>query len=521
MSQFKPFYEVEQGYDSLKRYLNMIVKLLPDCIKKYSPEDQVLLNDFLLVLQHYEEADYNRESLSNRFAEYSHKYNRSETYLHTPFLWFTVDYFEKANLILSLAEFHGTSFYKYLVEPFRRSSTTVNAFQLIHESSSLTDLEWERLQYNINKIQASLTDEQLRIIETVYSSISETGIHSMNPHRLRKYITKKMNISITSRYLNHFFSFLGAQWSIWFYPPAFGLKHLFINFQLDESTSLDEIIDFQNPANTTLCYNRIYRILRFHNSFSGYLIVPLSQKDQLRTYLQQCEHQGQLILHNLMEITDTYMSASLKLYKAGRGWHSLSRTKLEQLTLKLKTKQPKKRRIKLPFFFRTNSFNHYYKVLKQHHDPLPAITLYCKFSRNLSFKDLALDFNETQSTFNTSELSLLSDLIRNHVCQPTFFLTRLIYDFSLDFYLITLPLMQLKQLAHVLTWLPYGHFIFTETNIYIWAFLTPEIVQWMRTDLEWSVLAVSSHLYSKQLDLSWFNEDTNQWRAPLVLRSTS
>jgi len=96
---------VRPGRESFKRFIKTIVNQLPAHIEGYPPTDQVLLNDFLSVLQHYEEADNQRNRLSKRFEWYIKSISGTEQYLQIPFLWFTYNYFWNANLLLNISKF--------------------------------------------------------------------------------------------------------------------------------------------------------------------------------------------------------------------------------------------------------------------------------------------------------------------------------------------------------------------------------------------------------------------------------
>lgn len=66
---------VRPGRESFKRFIKTILDQLPAHIEQYPPQDsQDLLNDFLSVLQYYEEADYQRKRLSKWFDAESLKW---------------------------------------------------------------------------------------------------------------------------------------------------------------------------------------------------------------------------------------------------------------------------------------------------------------------------------------------------------------------------------------------------------------------------------------------------------------
>ena len=80
-----------------KKMIKTVIDQLPKYIQYYSPVDQMILTNFLLLIEYYEEAEYNREYLKHRLLEYNRKLLKTSEYLHTPFLWFTHTYFQKAS----------------------------------------------------------------------------------------------------------------------------------------------------------------------------------------------------------------------------------------------------------------------------------------------------------------------------------------------------------------------------------------------------------------------------------------
>ena len=105
--------EVSHQRKTWKRFMKTILSRLPAYVEKYPPAEQTLLTEFLNVLQHFEEADFNRKKLSNRFDEFDQKYYLTEQYYRLPFLWFTHTYLTNANLLLSVSRFHADIFKEY------------------------------------------------------------------------------------------------------------------------------------------------------------------------------------------------------------------------------------------------------------------------------------------------------------------------------------------------------------------------------------------------------------------------
>lgn len=502
-----------------KRFMETILSQLPNYVTNYPPSDQIVLNEFLSVLQSYEvDTQAARKQLLESFQRFNNKYRNSEKFWSLPFLWFVESYFQNAYNLLSVASFHADDFYEYFVKQLRGDSDTHGVFQLVSKGTPLTDFAWEQLQYACNRLSVPLTSEELHVLEIVHTLCMEIGIKALNQSYIKNYFLNRAKSPTLSRKLVGLFSRLDSNWLLYFYTPAFDLELLFFHFQLSESTFLEDIIDFHDPTNTTLCYSNIYWIRGFHNTYCGILFVPTKFVESLRKYLQQCERLGQLILYELTKIDTSHLSVSLFLYQATKGWRNPTQTDWRRLVPILKTQNPRKKRIKHFSFYLSPPFNKFWHH-NQSHNPSQIIALYCKIPRRFSFQELPLGSHNSQITMRLSkpEIKLLRELYLQKTLHVCFLSLRLISEFSLDNYWITLPKMPLDQLSRLLAWLPSSYLYLTETNIHIWTFLTSKLAQWLRTDLEWSVMPIVENHNPKNLVFDWYDLKTQQWKAPLVL----
>ncbi len=509
--------EVVGRRETIKRYIRTVIENLPTFIENYNPPDKQILTDFLTVLNHFEEADYDRLLLSQRFEGFNHKYYQSKEYRKLPFLWFAVDYFGNANRILNITDFHAEDFYQYLVTYLRNNPDIVGSFTLIRENTSLGDSQWEKLQYACNQIPP-LKKNELQALQTVYVLIEEKNLGGLN-HNLIKTTIADTSSSQFSKKLNSYFASMEALWFFNFYPPAFGLEPFVFHFQLSESTSLPEIINFQDSTNYILCISDVFRINDFPNTFIGILYVPTPLVHYLHTYLQNFKNQRKVILHELSQLINIRMSASFALYRAEKGWLEFS-TKIRRSLEPLKTMKPKRRRNVLlnPFYF-SPGFSSLWNYLK-YPDPIQIINIFCKNRGFYSYKELPFGSTtrRVKKQFSKQEFSVIKELHRFQVVNVGFFCQRLILNFSPDQYWIKLPLIPLNQLLRLLEWLPYTHIYFTKTNIHIWAYLTSKISEWLRTDLKWEVMPIILNHIPLTLKISWFDENSLQWKTPHILK---
>ncbi|MFW9903171.1 MAG: hypothetical protein ACFFFH_02480 [Candidatus Thorarchaeota archaeon] len=513
---------VRPGRESFKRFISTIVNLLPPHIEQYPESDQSLIWDFLSVVQNYEEADYQRNKLSKRFNDFNNKLSGTDKLLHTTFLWFAFTYFSNADRLLNISKFHADTFYEYLVKHLRGTATIPGVYGLIKENVPLTDLSWEELQYETNKLLIPLTNDQLQILKTVYQVIMKEGVHALDPRELKASIFDQVKFPRRfklNKELSQFFSLIDSQWSYRFHSPAFGLKHVFCHFQLQNSTSLKEVIDFENPQNTVLGISDIFLDRNLPNNCIGLLRIPSQDFYPLKTHLQECERQGGIIIKKMEEITTRSYSGSLSYYRANTGWIDPSPTKMRRLVQLLQAKNLKKRQEADPSFFIPPPFNPKWNF---RHHPLPTeiIKLFCNLSpHTYSFSNLPLQFSNKQGTFLTrGEVGLLKQLIYNQVVQIGFLSWRLVYEFSLDLYCIKLPNIPLFQLNYFLELIPFCDIYFTENNIFLWTRLKPKLVRWVKKEFNWPIIPIRRIIPYKKPEFSHFDPVNQQWITPELLQ---
>ena len=95
-----------------KKMIKTVLEQLPQFIKRYSPEERVLLDKFMKQLNDFEKAEKNRTDLNNNYGEYTKGLLGTKEYLQTPFLWFAAAYFQKAKLTLNWSNFKASTYIK-------------------------------------------------------------------------------------------------------------------------------------------------------------------------------------------------------------------------------------------------------------------------------------------------------------------------------------------------------------------------------------------------------------------------
>jgi len=506
-------------HESLKKYIKTILDQLPQYIEAYPPEEQELLKEFLSILSHYEEAEFKRSELSNKFETYRQDIISRKNYPVLPFLCFLSTYFRNALVILNNSGFHAKLFYEYLIKHLRGSTQFQGVYGFIRKKVALFDLAWELLQYECSKLTSPLTSDQLQILNTVYSCRKELGVHTLDSKHLRFEVNEKSNQPLTVSELTRFFTLIEGKWFLHFFPPAFGLTRLSFRIQLIEPNELNDIINFQDPSNTVLCVSDVHAIRNSKNEYIGTFLIPTRCIDRFTEYILHHKEQSNLVIKNLSKIETSFRTTSLEIYEAGVGWKEPSKTKLNLLKTKLLSEKPRETysnalsTLNIPQSFNSNWY------YNQHPLPGKIIELYCRIPEAYSFIELPFRSLKSGNTKSLSrdEIGLLKQLYYNKVVNIGFVPWRMIYEFSLDRYCIEIPQKPILKLKQLLFLLPYSFTYITKDKIYIWAFLTPHLVNWIKNRLKWNIYPVIWTQQLQDLSFEWFNKTTLQWKIPRIL----
>ncbi len=509
--------------DNLQYSIQTILDQLTDYIPMYSQKDQIHLNEFIRVLHHYKEADYDRKNLAQRYQDFRHEVLNAEQYLRLPFYWFVGTFLKNAHLLLNVSKFHANPFYEYIIHILRGNSQKNGVFQMIRHIKPLSDLVWEELQQESDKFLVPLTSTQFEILKAVYSCISDEGIYALDPQKLKISIQHQVRFPRKTKPLpeiKRLFSLLEGQWFIRFSSLAFGLERLFFHFQLEESISLKEIFDFQNPNNTVLCMSDVFEVRRSPRTYLGIFYIPTHELNDFKNFVLAKDEEGFLILNDLQRINTKWSSISLNRYQPKTGWSELSPTEMQQIALSLKSKKPRKRsknRLSLyippPF-----NLNWYY-----HQHPLPQ-NIIRFFSNNpnigYSFSNLPLGVtnDRKKKILSTTEIGLLKQLYYNQVIHIGFVPWRLVYEDSIDFYSINLPKIRDYQLERFLNIPLYSEIHETDKNIKIWVRLPPKLIQWIEDELNWEIFPLLLHHFPFDPDIHWFDSERLRWKTPEFLK---
>lgn len=510
--------------ESLQQSLLTILNHLPENFAQYPPEDQLILNKLLQVLNHFKEANYDRKRLAQRMTNLRQEILGSEIYLTTPFYWCIGTFLKNAHLLLlNTFKYHANEFYTYMIHILRGATPKSGIYQLTRRGISFGDFAWEELQYESNRRLISLTDEQIRILEAVYSFITESGIYAMDPTRLRVYLDEQAIISKlhSTPELKRLFALIDARWFFHLYPPAFGLEVLIVRFEIDPSVTIESVIDCNQVRNTTLRTSNVYRVSDQPHSYLGIFLVPDHNIEQLMSYFKRCEENDLLSLAGMAKVQTSQKSASLRLYRANTGWTKPSITMLRRITPEL-TSQTFQGVQKGPSsLFYPPPFNSRWSFT-QHPLPLQIIELYCQIPPNYDYSVLPLisrirpDRSVKQLTI--AEIGLLKQLYYNRVMNVGFVSWYLVQEFSLDYYCLILPSLPLFQLQRFLELLPFSDLFFTPRFILVLTHLTAPLHKWIKNDLGWNVFPITSYYTPITPQIDWFQKHTLQWISPHVLR---
>ncbi|MHA2246624.1 MAG: hypothetical protein ACXADY_16905 [Candidatus Hodarchaeales archaeon] len=520
-----------KGRSSFKRFILTILEKMPSFIEKYPKNDRILLTEFLNVLQFHEVEKFENRMLFSRHSEaFIGKYHlKHKKYYELPFLWFAIDYFNIANRILSAEGFHADQFNQYLVNFLRDESRIQGVFGLVRDTTPLINLKWEILQYSCNKFTVPLIQDQLLILESVFSLIPKAGLKNLTQQRLKtevvnkrkKVQTGKRKKRMKPRELQRLFTLLDAQWNLRFCLSTLDLGRLYFHLQLSDSNQLPEILGYKETGNTTLTASTVYRERNFNN-YLGILLLPIEMMRPMEIHLKRCEEKRKIKLHEVSKIIDIQMSRSLKLYEAGKGWRTLGSKEKRKLNQNPKTVNNTNKKNSTTQFVSPRFYTDWhFQQDGEHNTPSQFIDLYCKAVPAFSFDDLQYSdpSKKKHSRFSKPEQDMLSYLYKEEVIQIDFNPIRLMSDFSLNEFWIEIPSnVQQDHLMMIISYLPDCHIISTKINTYLWTRLTPEFVKCFINDLGWKVTPVINIYPGEKTKEDWFDHDSNKWK-PINLLS--
>jgi len=508
-------------HNSLKKSIFTILHQLSLRTKGYPPSEQNRLKFFLVLIQHYEEADFDRKTLVNRFTKYGEETLQDEEYLSLPFLWFTGTYTLNARVLLQHSKFHATPFYEFIAKHLRR------VFRLVNSSQPLSSMLWEELQYDANKLLGNLTKRDIETIMVEFRLLKEKGVIALSLRQQKEYIADYIEFSKKEKpfvELNRLFTILNGKWFLRFHSPAFDLSRVFFEFKTLGSTSLNDVIDFTNHENTTLTTSDIYHTREDPNRFLGFLIIPNGHISELQTHLMECQNNGNIILEKYSPVTDIRKSTSLRLYQPEKGWLNTNSSFLSRLrrcilsngseVLEQSTSS------NLNDIYIPDPLNNKWSY-RNHPLPHRIIELYCKISNEYSFRNLPINFDKIKkpSDLTIDELGLLKQLYYNKVVYPGFVPWQIVYEFSLNNFCVYLPKIPFSNLKELIKILPFSEVYFTEDIICLFSRLTVQIANWIQSKLGWETSMITIVQKPIELNLEWFNKELLNWEVPEVLSS--
>ena len=498
--------------------IQTVIKQLPQYIQQYSHRDQLVLNEFLEILKHVENVRVKRSSLIKYLRKYTEKLLNTEIYVQNPFLWFSEVYFSKAFQILSMTDFHAHSFYEYVVKQLRSSKNHPGVFELIRKNTPLTDLEWERLQYESSRMVAPLTHKQYEIIQKMFQLVTNGGINILDPNLVRKQLVSNLSTGFkTINELIHFFTTLEFLWHIDYHTSAFGISRLFCHIQIKKK-QFEDILLIRRPQNTTLNMSRIYENRNKKQEYIGILYVPTNSIQSLKEFLKKQEQKGNIKIKKISPIDSNYRSISLNLYKPGEGWVKISSKYIQNIISQVSDPNTHLRMDIELLDYLSPTFNQKWSF-KQHKLPVEIIKLYCETPQEYNFESLKADsaITNKNTLISIKNRGLLRQLFDNHVLNVSWVPWQIVFDFSLDSYWLNLPKIEINKLIPLLQALPFTMVYLSEDSTSIFTYITPEIAQSIKKHSKWGVYAIKRYYVHQETKFDWFDEKKRDWITPRIL----
>ncbi len=503
--------------DNLKRSIKTICQQFPKFILNFDLAERELINEFLTVIGHFEEADNKRETLSKRFDEYSGRVTKNDLYLRTPFLWLTVCIAENTVYHLSISRFYATEFYKFLLYQLR------NLYPLIKRGVQLSAFDYEQLQIKCDEPNFILSSDEIEVLKTTYTSLEKSGLDSLGSKAIKDEINR--NMLIPRKYKTHsellrFYTLVGGKWWLQFHPAAIGLSRVFFHIHLSKNIELNQIIDFTDPDNMVLGLSNVHQVGTSKTEYIGTLLIPTRDIDNLYTYFKLCEYKNNLKIKKFDLLDKIQRSSAFTLYKPNLGWQKLP-TKERHAIARIFHSDSVVEALNHDLYFQNPPLTSNQWSFTQHPLPEEIIELICRISFQFSFSHLLYDdiFKEKDKHHSLRDIEQLRKLHDKKVLEIGFTPWRLIYNHSVKRYCIKLPNVTLEKLKYLLNILPYAETYFSQDQIYIWTRLRDEDVAWMKNQFKGILVPVVRVHSISTLDFEWFDRENLQWISPKILHN--
>ena len=506
--------------ETWNRFLSTILSQIPPLISQYSSHEQEILTPFYTL---FAENKVDTHKQRGRFLEQlkiiTNEHYNLDSYIDTPFLWFSVTFLLNAQRLLIEASFHADTFIQYLVRVLRGDDEVLGVFRLLRQKSSIHDIKWEKLQYYCNTdLNDPLSEKQLEIIKVLYALVNKKSIQGMNQYYITKEISEKVSVNKKFRGLHHFFSRLDARWGVWMFPPAFELSLIMFMVKTCKSKSDFDLNAFKLDTNFVMGMSNVYQLLEEDNIFSGFIYVPKRLYNVLIDYFKKKENNDQIEIIYLEPITSVQAGTSLAMYLEGFGWEN------QIIPESFLNSVEKREKIKTDRFLESvSSVTPKMNVRKFTYNdldvPEQAIKLYINTYSAMSFANLPIglkgDFQT--SVITQSDLALLSKFFAKKIAAPTFQLRNALSEFSLDMFWMEIPQNSSRTIQTFLHWLPMSSLISTGDKSVLITQLTPNIFNWIKKSLKWNIFPIQPLFRSKVMIDNFYNYQDLQWMTPQLL----
>ncbi|UCE12918.1 MAG: hypothetical protein JSV04_12090 [Candidatus Heimdallarchaeota archaeon] len=496
--------------ETRKRFIATALSHLPPYIAQYPSDEQKWLHAFLTVLRHYEvDTKATRQQFIEQWRQFQENLRANEAYLTLPFLWFALSYLTRATQLLDVALFHADDFYTYLATHLR-GTDGLGVFPLVRKQVPLVDERWEQLQYASKKLIVPLTSEELEVLTILYDFSFNGGIEALSPRQLKAVVSSQTRTPLLVRRLPRICTRVDAHWAVVWHFPAFDLTQVYCRMEVGEHiNTLSEILDCGDPTNTTLRGSNLYTVRNVERMYLGVLLVPSHLVMALQTYLEVCQEQGDLIVHEYEPVIERQHTSALADYKPNKGWQKWGVTACMKLVKELRPRKQRVRQARAAVYY--TSFNdawHYFELPR----PTQAIPLLCREDLNTYTPYPGLAKNRIEN-----DSPLLKTLHYHRVMVVVIFAHQLIREFTIPEYWLTLPRIPFAQLSHLLQRVPYTNVFRTKDHYHLWAPLNPYLGDWLERELGWAVRDIIPYHVRHSLAYDDYDFPAQEWKAPRVL----
>lgn len=445
-------------------------------------------------------------NLSNNYKsksdiiKYINKTEFTPHYYETPFLWFSVDFF---NLILNYYWIRKSPIV-FILKILRKVT------RILKKDIAFNKIDiWEGIQYECNKDLCDLLSEfnldaplipELNYLLKKNLRKNDIDLLYLNNKIKDNFPSQRGYISKNKRF-KMFLNLTGTQICTLYYPQAFLLSWVYIDLEIKDKSLFWKFLNLENKNSSLISSTSFLLCNKSINRIFGWIVIPNNTINNFKWTLSYLEKKGVIFSNLCEEIIDYSESLSYNFYKHGRGWEFPN----NKLLLKTKFPETKKKN-----FMITSNWNKNWNI-QMAEEPQNYIKQLSSWWGNKNWNEI-MKFTSERNVF---------DLIKNRVIQTLVIPYKLLFFLVPHMYIIEFKNSDslIKRMRKIV---PYSSLLTLKNeDKKILIFHSPKSLEKRLIDHQITFYPVRIKYSPQKIVNSFFNEELNIFRPPEYLKRTN